>query len=283
VRRARSGARRAGSRCPFPTLSRLRRFGGRTNILTVRATSVVREGTALTNPFLAEQLAQRRFGDWTIAAQAMNLLEREIRGRPPRRVLEFGCGLSTDCLARYLAESAPDARRPVVMSVEEDADFCAEARALVAELGLAGLARIHHAPLVQQDVGGRSVKACDLPAEVLAELEREPSDLVFIDGPGMAAASLAGPSSTPCSRYSPTASASHIARMAVGRNETAVEPAESDHDTVGVLVRARLRTGLIAVFKDTNAVVFEDDLVLVGIGDGGVGHDPAVRSMNSTL
>jgi hypothetical protein len=39
---------------------------------------------------------------------------------------------------------------------------------------------------VRKKVAGRSVNAYDLPAVVLAELEAEPADLVFIDGPGMA-------------------------------------------------------------------------------------------------
>ena len=69
-------------------------------MLTFRTASVVRPGTALANPYLSERLADRRFGDWTISAQAMNFLEREIRARAPTRVLEFGSGLSTACLAR---------------------------------------------------------------------------------------------------------------------------------------------------------------------------------------
>jgi predicted O-methyltransferase YrrM len=155
-------------------------------MLTFRAASVVRKGTALENPYLAERFSDRTFGDWTISAQAMNLMEREIRERQPRRVLEFGSGLSTACLARYMAESAPDSPRPAVVSVEEDADFCAESRALIAGLGCDEIVSIHHAPLVRKDVAGRSVNAYDLPAEALAELETKPADLVFIDGPGKA-------------------------------------------------------------------------------------------------
>ena len=180
---------RLGSRgkpVPVPTLLRLRRFGGRTNILTFRAASVVRSGTALANPFLAERLGERRFGDWTISAQAMNLLEREIRGRAPWRVLEFGSGLSTACLSRYMAENVSGAPPPYIVSVEEDADFCAESRKIVAELGLDGLASIHHAALVKKEIAGRSVNAYDLPLAALAELEAAPPDLVFIDGPGKA-------------------------------------------------------------------------------------------------
>ena len=149
-------------------------------MLTLRAASVVSQGKALANPYLSERLADRTFGDWTISAQAMNLLEQEIRASPPRSVLEFGSGLSTACLARYMAENAPSSRRLAVVSVEENADFRAEARALVAELGLDEFAAIHHAPLVRRNVAGRSINAYDLPADVLAELEAEPADLVVL-------------------------------------------------------------------------------------------------------
>jgi predicted O-methyltransferase YrrM len=176
---------------PLSTLRRLRRFGGRTNILTFRCATVVRQGTALANPWLSTRLAERRFGDWTISAQAMNLHESEIRKRPPRRILEFGSGLSTACLARYMSENAPGAPRPSVVSVEENADFCAESRALVSGLGLRELAYVHHGPLVRKEVAGRSVNAYDVPAQVLVELEAEPADLVFIDGPGRASGPFA--------------------------------------------------------------------------------------------
>jgi len=155
-------------------------------MLTFRAASVVRQGTALANPYLSGRLGDRTFGDWTISAQAMNLLEQEIRARPAERVLEFGSGLSTACLALYMAENATGSPRPAVVSVEENADFCAEARALIGELGLDEIASIHHAPLARRDVAGRSVNVYDLPPEALAELETEPADLVFIDGPGRA-------------------------------------------------------------------------------------------------
>ena len=193
VRGAKSALRRGsrGKPVPLSTLLRLRRFGGRTNILTFRSATVVRQGTALTNPWLSTRLAERRFGDWTISAQAMNLLESEIRERPPRRILEFGSGLSTACLARYMSENAPDAPRPSVVSVEENAEFCAKSRALASALGLGELASVQHGPLVQKEVAGRSVNAYDLPTQVIAELEAEPADLVFIDGPGRAAGRFA--------------------------------------------------------------------------------------------
>ncbi|MEO8290808.1 MAG: hypothetical protein ABI649_07410 [Gaiellaceae bacterium] len=174
-----------GKPVPLPLLLRLRRFGGRTNMLNFPTASIVRTGTALTNTFLAERLAERRLGDWTISAQAMNLLEAEIERRPPRRVLEFGSGISTACLARYMTEHAPGAS-PLVVSIEEEADFCTESGALLEELGLDRVARVHHVPLARKDVAGRSVSAYDLPLELAQELRSSQPDLVFIDGPGMA-------------------------------------------------------------------------------------------------
>jgi hypothetical protein len=74
VRGAKTALRRGsrGKPVPLPTLIRLRRFGGRTNMLTFRTASVVRDGTALTNPFLADRLGDRRFGDWTISVRPGN-------------------------------------------------------------------------------------------------------------------------------------------------------------------------------------------------------------------
>jgi predicted O-methyltransferase YrrM len=188
VRGAKSTLRRSsrGKPVPLETLLRLRRFGGRTNMLTFKAAGVVRPGTALENPFLAARLGDRRFGDWTISAQAMNFLEREIRARPPHRVLEFGSGLSTACLARYMAEASPGVPAPALISVEENDAFCTESRALLADLGLDEVASIQHGPVVAKEVAGRAVHSYDVPRTVLAELEAGPADLVFIDGPGKA-------------------------------------------------------------------------------------------------
>jgi predicted O-methyltransferase YrrM len=171
-------------------LLRVRRFGGRTNMLNFPTASVVRKGDALANPFLADRFAERVFGDWTISAQAMNMLETEIGRRPPRRLLEFGSGLSTACLARYMLEHRQE-EGPLVISVEEDAGFCAESRAILDELGLAGAARVHHVPLVRRTIEERSVSTYELPAELSDEVRKEQPDLVFIDGPGMSAGRFA--------------------------------------------------------------------------------------------
>src|SRR3954468_5284544 len=188
VRAANTALRRSsrGEPVPLATLLRLRAFGNAKNILTFKAAGVPRPGSALENPFLADRLGDRRLGDWTISAQAMNFLEREIRARPATRVLEFGSGLSTACLARYMLENAAETARSGVISLEESAPFASESRKTLAGLGLDDLASVHHAPLVEQDVAGRRVKCYDLPERAVAAMREVPADLVFIDGPGLA-------------------------------------------------------------------------------------------------
>lgn len=85
-----------------------------------------------------------------------------------------------------MAESAPDSPGPFVISVEEDASFCAESRKLIAELGLEELASVHHAPLVAKEVAGRSVPTYDLAATILAELEAILQASSSSTGPGKA-------------------------------------------------------------------------------------------------
>ena len=66
-------------------------------------------------------------------------------------------------------------------------------------------------------------------------------------------------------------SETHIAGL-VGRDESAVEPAQSDHHAVGMVVRARRRAKLVAVLEHAYPIVLEDDRVLVGIGVGRIRH-----------
>lgn len=211
VVRLSKSALRAGARgrpVPLPLLLRLRSFGGRPNMLNFPSGSIVRTGASLANPFLAERLAERRFGDWTISAQALNLLEQELRNRPPRRVLEFGSGLSTACIARYMTEQAPG-DEPRVVSVEADGDFCAESRAILAELALERAAEVHHVPLARAEIAGRSVNAYDLPPTCrIAYGSGVPTWSSSTAQAWPAGASPAGPSSTLCSPSYPAAFAS---------------------------------------------------------------------------
>jgi predicted O-methyltransferase YrrM len=168
-------------------VTRLRKIGDREDALAPRTASVKRTGRALSDPFLAEQLADREFGHWTASAQVLNLLEREIDERTPKRILEFGGGLSTACLARYaFMRTGPEPEHRIV-SIDESAEFSEETRGLLAGLGLESVAALYHAPLEEQRVGGRETTTYALPTSAIADLEQVPPDFVFVDGPSQMA------------------------------------------------------------------------------------------------
>lgn len=168
---------------PLALLAAVRRIGNGEDALGARAGRVRRTGKALANPFLAGRLGARQFGHWTASAQALNVLEREIAHRPPRRILELGGGLSTACFARYMVEHGQEAAEPAIVSIDESENFREETGRLLADLKLDGQVALHHAPLQKQNVAGREVNSYVLSSEVVAELERLPPDLVFVDGP----------------------------------------------------------------------------------------------------
>jgi predicted O-methyltransferase YrrM len=171
---------------PLSLLAAVRRIGDREDALGSRTEKVKRTGEALANPFLAKRLGDRQFGHWTASAQALNVLEGEIARRPPTRILELGGGLSTACFARYMVEHGDGGAEPALVSIDESDKFGEETGRLLAELKLDGQVSLHHAPLQKQRVAGREVNSYVLPSEVVAELERVPPDLVFVDGPSTA-------------------------------------------------------------------------------------------------
>jgi hypothetical protein len=70
----------------------------------------------------------------------------------------------------------------------------------------------------------------------------------------------------------------HVAGVPALGDEATVERRQRDHDAVGMRMRARLLSRLVTVLEDTNALVLEDDPVLVGVGLGRIGHGGAPSS-----
>lgn len=176
---------------PFDVVLRLRKFGGRPEILALRG--AVGTGRSLQNAFLAHRLADTGLGHWTAAAQTLNTIERRIHDTRPTLVLEFGSGISTACLARYMREAHGSAARTLVITVEEDAHSCEETYETVASLGLAEHVSIVHAPLERQMIHGRETVCYRLTGELRALLARSLPDFVFVDGPA--------PTADPLSRF----------------------------------------------------------------------------------
>jgi hypothetical protein len=64
-----------------------------------------------------------------------------------------------------------------------------------------------------------------------------------------------------------------VVRFAVHRVHPPLEGAEDDEDAVGVLVRRGPHPRLVGELQHADAIVLEDDLVVVGVGDRRVeGH-----------
>ncbi len=140
-------------------------------------------GSRLRNAFLADALAQEELGTWALDAQTINFLEQEITERQPNTVLEFGSGLSTLCLARFMTEQG-HAALPCVFSIEQNEWQIEKTQKQLAALGLQSYVRMLHAPLTTQSIEGIETECYDLPETRLREfLGDSRPEFVIVDGP----------------------------------------------------------------------------------------------------
>jgi predicted O-methyltransferase YrrM len=126
----------------------------------------------LKDEVLAEMLAERELGGWSLSAAAINYLTDSVRALNPHAALEFGSGASTLAIARALV-------RGTLMSLEQSQEYRAITAAELATHRLDEVAKVCHVPLVDW-------LAEDPPS--LTEFVRglaksQPFDFVFIDGP----------------------------------------------------------------------------------------------------
>jgi predicted O-methyltransferase YrrM len=104
----------------------------------------------------------------------MRFVVQQIYRRRPRRVLEFGSGVSTVLIARVLRELGDPAR---LDSFEHHEGWYPRTRELLERTGVTDVAHLHYAPLAPRP--GLDVPWYDLSA--LPDGERY--DLVLVDGP----------------------------------------------------------------------------------------------------
>ena len=173
-----------GAPVPLEQVLSLRATSQCENILLPAEWTVRSTGRSLHNRFLSSRLADVELGTWRLSAWTLNLLERQIQSLKPQVVLEFGSGVSTVCLARYMQELHGDLNRTFVFSIEQDADFAQETTQLLKALQLDRHARVTCAPLRPQVIEGIQTTCYDLPHSLLqSALEHDRPDLVVIDGP----------------------------------------------------------------------------------------------------
>lgn len=129
------------------------------------------------------RLPDNRHNGFAITPAAMLYLWRLVQARRPRRILEFGSGLSTRIFAAYAAAQAD--RFPVrICTVEHDAAWLDDVRRSLQADGLNDYVELVHAPLLPWMWRGTTFTGYGVHAEQLEAAARPGGfDLCFIDGP----------------------------------------------------------------------------------------------------
>jgi predicted O-methyltransferase YrrM len=168
---------------PLAVISLARRVASGEDPLLPSPVRVQTMGTAIRHPQLRDLLADQQLGAWTLGSRTINLLEREIHSRRPKVVLEFGSGISTVCIARFLADVHGENADWQIVSIDQSADFAANTHALLGKLGLAGRVRLLTCPLVMQTIEGLTANCYTMASrDEIGDLGAG-ADLVLIDGP----------------------------------------------------------------------------------------------------
>ncbi len=182
-----------GGLIPLERIMRVRELLHGDNALFPILESIRATGDALNNSFLSSQLADVELGSWSLAAASLNFLEHQIHSLSPRLILEFGSGVSTACLARYMQDVHGDSDRLYVVSIEQDLKYLRSALSLLETLSLRSCVRILHAPLSEQEIEGTRTTCYELPTGMLHDLLHGVlPDFVLIDGPAGGSATRYG-------------------------------------------------------------------------------------------
>jgi hypothetical protein len=156
----------------------MRRVTGGPDALVPPMETFKGSASSLSDPELARLLADDELGTWALDVATIEVLWERLAAERPRAVLEFGAGVSTVVLARYSQwRAAQGLERPVIVSVEQDADVRTKVEKRLAENGLSEDVHLLHAPLSEA-----SRYRIDLDA-IRRCLRGHDLNWVLIDGP----------------------------------------------------------------------------------------------------
>jgi hypothetical protein len=172
---------------PLEEMLKARRLVGENpELLTVSVKKTQSLGDRLHNEYLRGELREETFGFWALDVSTLNFLERELHDKQPKAILEFGSGVSTICLARYMYELHGGDSRIYVFSIEQDDSFVSRTREKLARLNLERYVKILHTPIKTQFVEDVQTECYYLPVTVLNEfLGVAHPDFIVVDGPAM--------------------------------------------------------------------------------------------------
>lgn len=169
---------------PLSALLLLRKFARGEDVLFPELHTVRISGKALRNPFLSSRLADIELGTWSLATDTLNFLEQQIQNLKPKVVLEFGSGVSTACLVRYMQELHGDSNQVYVFSIEQDIDFTQNTEQLLEALSLKKYCKVIYSPLRERVIKGFQTTCYDLSEDFLNEVLKDTRpEFVVIDGP----------------------------------------------------------------------------------------------------
>ncbi len=169
---------------PVSRLLFIRNFATCQDALFPELQAIMGAGEGLRNPLLASTLADMELGVWSLTPSTLNFLEQQIQILKPKLVLEFGSGVSTACVARYMKDLHGDPNRVYAISIEQELSFIERTSELLEALQLGNNVRIVHSPLRQQTIEDVRTTCYDLSGDsVRAVLMDIRPDFVVIDGP----------------------------------------------------------------------------------------------------
>lgn len=168
---------------PLPVVEVIRRVGWGTDPLSRAARSAL--GGQLDHPVLATALRQVSIGTWSLGPKTVSYIQKVVETVRPRLVMEFGSGISTMCLAQFLADQTAAGGAPgSVVSFEQSSDEASRTMDLLGRHGLGSHAEVVVAPLRMREVEGRYVNAYEFDPDVIDALTgTDKVDLVLVDGP----------------------------------------------------------------------------------------------------
>jgi hypothetical protein len=141
------------------------------------------DGGSIRDRELAGMLAGMELGVWSLGPEAITFVGELVAKLRPRTVLEFAYGISTLAIAHFLAISGRPADQVRVIALEQDPDYAATSRELLARNGLGEYGKVIYAPLTHRAVEGRDSIMYDLSDEVLSMIRDRPPELILVDGP----------------------------------------------------------------------------------------------------
>ncbi|PYF99404.1 Methyltransferase domain-containing protein [Georgenia satyanarayanai] len=122
-------------------------------------------------------------GGWALSASTILAVWDVVQRDRPAQIVECGSGSSSVWLG-YAARAAGAGR---VVSLEHQADYARQTRAMLARHGLQDVVEVRHAPLTEVEVGGQTFRWYD-PVRVE---DLHAVDMLLVDGPPKSTGPLA--------------------------------------------------------------------------------------------